>query len=184
MPVPAFDASGNALEKLGGVARPGGMAYASVAASTAVASTSAETLFDTFYTIPANTLKAGSVVKVRFQGIATTTVANDTLGVKLYIGGIGGTALITAAATDAANSDTFTGEFQLHVRTAGTTGTCVGVGTFKVSSAEGTMTIKDDILASTTLNTTTTQVVGVAATWNTTNANSCRLDVMSVEIYP
>lgn len=161
----------------------GGLAYSNTAASSAVASTSAETLFDTSYAMPANTLKAGTMVKIRYQGIATTTVANDTLLIKLVIGGVGGTALITAAAVDVANSDTFSGEFVLQCRTAGTTGTVVGTGVYKTTAAEGTMTAKDDILPSTTLNTTTQQVIGVTATWNTTNANSARLDVMTVEIY-
>ena len=160
----------------------GGLAYSNTAASTAVASTSLETLFDTSYTMPADTLKAGTVVKIRYQGIATTTVGSDTLGVKLYIGGLAGTALITAAAVDGVNSDTFSGEFQLVCRTAGATGTMVGTGVYKTTAAEGTMTAKDDILASTTINTTASQVIGVGATWNTTNANSCRLDILTVEI--
>lgn len=160
----------------------GGLAYSSVAASTAVASTSTETLFSTSYTMPANTLKAGSVVKIKYQGIATTTIASDTLAVKLYIGGLAGTPLISHAAVDAADSDTFSGEFTLVCRTAGATGTMVGSGVYKTIAAEGTMTAKDDILASTTINTTASQVIGVAATWNTTNANSCRLDLLTVEI--
>ncbi len=161
----------------------GGLAYSNTAASSAVASTSAETQFDTFYTMPANTLKAGTVVKIRFQGIATTTIGSDTVGVKLYLGGIGGTALITAAAVDAADAMTFTGECTLICRTAGATGTFVSVGIYKTIAAEGTFTAKDDIVASTTINTTTSQIISAAATWNNTNANSCRLDILTVEIY-
>lgn len=168
----------------GGTARVvGGLAYSNTAPSSAVGGTSAETAFDTAYTMPANTLKAGTVMKVRYQGIATTGVGSDTFAHKLYIGGISGTALISAGAAQLATNATFLGEFTLICRTAGATGTMVGYGTYKQSSAEGTMTVKDVKLASTTINTTANQAITVSGTWNTTNANSCRLDVLTVEIY-
>lgn len=163
----------------------GGLAYSNTAASTAVTgSTTAEQLFDVGYTIPANTLKAGTMVRVRAQGIATGTQANDTVAYKLYIGGSGGTAIISAAATDAANNDTFQMEATIVCRTAGATGTLVATGTYKVSSAEGTMTVKDDITASTTVNTTANQAISVTATWSAANGtNTCRLDILTVEVY-
>lgn len=163
----------------------GGLAFSNTVASTAVTgSTATEQLFDVGYTIPANTLKAGTVVKYRAQGIATGTTSTDTVAYKLYIGGSGGTALLSAAATDAANNDTFQMEGTLVCRTAGTTGTFVATGTLKVSSAEGTMTVKDDIQASTTINTQANQAIAVTATWSVANAtNTCRLDILTVEIY-
>lgn len=163
----------------------GGLAYSNTAASTALTgNVNTEQLFDVSYTIPANTLKAGTVVKVRAQGIATTTQANDAVAYKLYIGGSGGTALISIASTDATNNDTFQAECTLICRTAGTTGTFVSTGTYKVSSAEGTMTVKDDITASTSINTQANQALVLTATWNVANAtNSCRVDILTVEIY-
>jgi hypothetical protein len=70
------------------------------------------------------------------------------------------------------------------VRTIGSSGTVVGVGTFKsIPAAEGTMTIKDDILASTTLDTTAAISMAVSGTWSTTSAsNSCRLDILNVSV--
>ena len=164
--------------------------YTATAASAAVSNTTTETLFTNKYSIPANTLKAGQLIKIRFQGIATATNALDTLAIALKIGStdatppVGGTTLISIPATDVANNDVFTGEYDLIVRTAGSSGTMVGVGTFKsIPAAEGTMTIKDDILASTAINTTIAQLVGVSATWSAANVgNSCRLDFLSVEI--
>jgi hypothetical protein len=45
------------------------------------------------------------------------------------------------------------------------------------------MTIKDDILASTAIDTTANQVIGVSATWsNASSSNSCRLDFMRVRV--
>jgi len=168
----------------------GGRAYTNTAASTAVTNTTTETLFDTKYSIPANTLKAGTLIRVRFQGIATATNATDTLAIALKIGStdaappVGGTTLISIPATDVTNNDVFTGEYDLICRTVGAGGTMVGIGTFKsIPAAEGTMTIKDDILASTTVDTTAAQLLAVSATWSVANAgNSCRLDFLSVEI--
>ena len=158
--------------------------FTNTAASTAVSNTTTETLFDQFCTIPAKHLQPGQLIKIKYQGIATATNSTDTLAIKLYIGGLSGTVLISHAATDVANNDVFMGEYDLIVRTVGASGTMVGRGTYKsVPAAEGTMTIKDDILASTAIDTTTSKVIGVSATWSVANAgNSCRLDFLTVEL--
>jgi hypothetical protein len=161
----------------------GGLAYSNVAASTTVGGTSAETVFDTNYTIPANTLKAGTMVKVRYAGFGVAGSGTDTFAHKLYIGGSGGTALISSAALQLATSATFTGECDIICRTAGTTGTLVAFGTYKQSSAEGTMTVKDDYQASTTVNTQANQAIVVTGTWNTSNACSARLDILDILIF-
>ncbi len=158
------------------------VAYTNVAASTAVSNTTTETLFSTSYTLPANCLKPGSLIRLRWQGIATSTNSTDTLTIKAYIGGTSGTLLFTHAATDVANDNVFQGEYELIIRTIGSSGTMVGCGWGKsVPAAEGTATFKDDILASTTINTTTSKVIGVSAQWSVASAsNSCRLDFMRV----
>ena len=168
----------------------GGLLYQNVAASTALSNTTTETMFSTFATIPANTLIAGSTIKIRYQGIATATNSTDTLAIKLYIatvttaGSIAGTALISAAAVDVANNDTFRGEAVVCIRTAGASGTLVADATYKTTAAEGTHTTKDDFTASTTIDTTVAQYVGVAGTWSVaSSSNSCRLDILSVELY-
>ncbi len=156
------------------------------AASTAISNTTTETMFDNFITIPKNSIIPGSLLRVRYQGIATATNSTDTLTIKLYLatattaGAITGTTLISHAATDVANNDVFQGEYELAFRTIGASGTVVGCGTYKsVPAAEGTMTIKDDILASTTVDTTGTLYVGVSAAWSVASAsNSCRLDFL------
>ncbi len=171
------------LAPMAGDSLIGRLLFLSTAASAAVTNTTTETLFDKFATVKANTLDVGGLLKIRFQGIATATNSTDTLAIKLYFGGLAGTALISMAATDVANNDVFQGEFELAIRTIGASGTMVGCGTFKsIPAAEGTMTIGDDILASTAVNTTIDRVIGVSATWSVANAgNSCRLDFMRVE---
>ena len=159
--------------------------YVNTAASTAISATSSETAFDTSYTIPANTLRAGSVIKVRFQGIATATNSTDTLTIKLYIGGLTGTAIFTSTATDATNNDIFTGEGIIVIRTIGSSGTFVASGSYtKVEGASGSATRVDFVTASTAIDTTTSKAVTASATWSTNSAsNSCRMDIFAVEVY-
>lgn len=157
-------------------------AYTNVAASTAISNTVTETAFSTSYSIPANSLVPGEAIDIFWQGIATNTNSTDTLTIKVYIGGITGTALFTHAATDVADNNVFMGQYKLIVRTVGASGTIVGFGWGKsVPAAEGTATFKDDILASTTIDTTAAQSIAVSAQWSVASAsNSCRLDFLHV----
>lgn len=162
----------------------GGPVSRIVAAGTALTGSSTETLLGS-YSIPANTLAAGTVIKVRFQGIATATNSSDTLTVKLYIGGLSGTAVLTGTATDATNNDIFTGEVLIQIRTAGASGTLVAVASGNiVPAATGVAVPVFQITASTAVDTTAAQVIGVGGKWSTTSgSNSCRLDILVVEIY-
>lgn len=163
----------------------GGVVYSNVAASTAHSNSTTEALFDTQYSIPANTLVAGSVIKVRFQGIATSTNSTDTLTIKLYIGGLSGTAILTGTATDATNNDIFTGEALIQIRTAGASGTMVAIASGNIVPAATRVAVPVfQITASTTIDTTAAQVIGVGADWSAASASdSARLDIMVVEIY-
>jgi hypothetical protein len=163
----------------------GGVVYNAVAASAAHTATTDEALFDKQYSIPANTLVAGSVIKVRFQGIATGTNSSDTLTIKLYIGGLSGTAILTGTATDATNNDVFTGEAMICIRTAGASGTLVAVASGNIVPAATRVAVPVyQITASTAIDTTAAQVIGVGADWNSSSgSNTARLDIMAVEIY-
>jgi hypothetical protein len=162
----------------------GGLAYTNTAASSAVSNTITETLFDKSYDIPPNTLKAGSRITVAFQGIATATNGTDTLAIKLYIGGLTGTALLTLAARDVANNDIFAGEAEVIVRTAGSSGTFVAWGKSPTNPNAAGSALNMNFVGSTAIDTTAKQTVGVSATWSVANAgNSCRLDVLSVVIH-
>jgi hypothetical protein len=147
------------------------------AAGAALTNSTAETVLASG-TILKNSLVAGQLVQCRFQGIVTAANATDTLTVRLRIGGLAGVALIAMTAQDVAANDVFTGEFELAIRTIGASGTMIGTGTFKsIPAAEGTMTIRDDILASTAIDTTADQQVCVTGQWSVANAgNSCRAD--------
>lgn len=164
----------------------GHLAFLATGPSAVVTNTTAETMFDQNYTIPANKLKAGSLVKCKFQGIAPSTNATDTLLIRLRIGGVAGTVLLAGTATDVANNAIFAGEFELAIRTAGAAGTMVGRGTHtEVPAASGTA-LHDitEILGSTAIDTTVAQQLGVTAQWSVANAaNQARLDFFRVELW-
>lgn len=176
-----LDRLNRAVSKSRGVTYDG-VLYSNTAASTAISNTTTETAFSTKATLLANSLAPGSLIRIRYQGIATSTNATDTLAVKLYIGGLAGTALISHAATDVANNDVFQGEFEVLIRTIGPSGTMVGTGTYKsVPAAAGTATYKDAIIASTAIDTTAAQDIVVSATWSAASASdSVRLDFLRV----
>ena len=157
---------------------PGVLASAT-AASAAVSNTASETTFDnSSYTIPANSLKVGDIIRIRTQGIATATNSTDTLAIAVKIGS---TALYTFTANDVVNNDIWTGEVEMTVRSIGASGAAVVdiVGTLDVDAD------KDPAIgsfkASTTIDTTGDLALTVTATWSVANSgNSCRADVFNV----
>lgn len=172
----------------GDAARVGGILYVQTAASTAITGTASETLFDTSaYLIPANTLKAGSMLRVYFQATATATNANDTLTVKLVLGGTAvnttGTAILTTALPDATNGDIICGWFILTPRAApGATAACVGYG-YQSNGVIGTIASLPVLLASTNFATNGALGIKLTGTWSSNSgSNSCRSDVFVVEV--
>lgn len=157
--------------------------YSMDAAGTAHSNSTTETAIGS-YSMPANTLFQGARLRIRYQGIATATNGTDTLTVKLYIGGLTGTALLSGTATDVADNNVFMGEFDLICRTVGSAGTFVGFGSHAdVPAASGTAVPVYESVGSTAIDTTTAQVIAVGADWSAASASdSCRLDVFTVEI--
>lgn len=151
----------------------------SVAASTALTNTTTPTKFSTQKTIKADSLRAGDIVRVHFQGIATATNSTDTLAVKLFIGTVEVMAIV---AVDVADGDIFAGECDVVIRTIGASGTCVASGSGGIG-ATGIATSKRCFKASQAIDTTVDNAVAVEGTWSVANAgNSCRLDILSVQV--
>lgn len=156
------------------------MLYSNQAASTALTNSVTATTFDTKYSMPANSLKPGDVIRVKYQGIATATNSTDTLAIDVVFGG---TTIAATAATDAADNDIFVGEFDIIVRSVGATGTFVARGFGGALGASGTATGRARFKASTSFDTTAAFDVGVQGTWSVASAsNSCRLDVITIEL--
>lgn len=156
-----------------------GSLYSSVAASAAVTNTVTATAFDKSYTIPANTLAVGDIIRIRGQGIATATNSTDTLAVDIKIGS---TTILTIPATDVANNDIFVFDVTVIVRTIGASGTFVALASYNIG-VPGTATTRTQSKASTAIDTTAAQAITVVATWSVANAgNSVRLDLLEVEL--
>lgn len=161
-----WDASANELSLNGGNKRVlGGLVYKNTAASSAVTNTVTETNFDTKYTIPANSLTAGTVVRARFQGIATSTNATDTLTIR---GKLGSTVVFATTAVDVANDNIFAGEMTLIFRTVGASGTVVGSAMYNNPGAEGAAILTKS-LASTSADTTAAITLAISAEWSVAN---------------
>ncbi len=162
--------------------RVGGVAYRSTAASTAITgATETDTAFDTKYTIPANTLKAGTVVRVRAQGIHTATTGAETHDLSLKIGS---TTVVSAASVDPANNDLFYVDCLIVVRTAGASGTFVATGTVLANGQNGAGTAKPFFKASTAIDTTAAMDLAVFIDRQAaaTDGDSVRLDIFVVEV--
>lgn len=161
--------------------RVGGGAHRSVAASTAITgATETETNFDTTYTMPADTLKAGTRVRIRAQGIHTATTGSEDHTILLKLGS---TTLASKAAINPADNDLFYFDFELVCRTAGASGTIVGCGVLGTGPS-GTGTVNPLLLASTTFDTTAAAIIAVAIDRqaSATDGDSARLDILNVDI--
>lgn len=160
----------------------GGVVYTATAASAAITgATETETLFDSQISLPANTLKAGTTVRIRAQGIHTATTGAETHSMILKIGSV---AITTMAAIDPVDNDIFYFDCTLVCRTAGAGGTVVATGVQLAQAASGVGTAKPFALASTVLNTTGANIVGVAIDRQAAavDSDSARLDVLVVEV--
>lgn len=164
------------------IVAPDGLLYRNTAPSAAVTNTVVETLFDKNYTFPANFFQVGDIIKIRAQVIATATNGTDTLLLKFYLGGLTGIAIVSTGAVDVANNDIGYMDITIEIRTIGAAGTLTATGTVSLG-ASGTATAKVFFLGSTAIDTTTSKVAGVGATWSVANAgNSARLDILTIEL--
>jgi hypothetical protein len=156
--------------------------YSSVAASAEHENTTDEALFDKQYTLPANFVQAGDVLHVRAQIFVVDNNSTDTLTVKLYLGGLTGTAVCTTGAVDVADGDVGYIDAYICFRTIGATGTLVATG-LQGLGVPGTVTAKPFLLGSTAVDTTAAKVIGVGADWSVAHEdNEVRLDFLTVEL--
>ena len=133
------------------------------------------------YSIPASTLKAGSLVKIKYMVQANQVDGTDTLETKLYLGG---TTLMTTTAFDpSAVTDYVIGEFTLVARAApGAAAAVTGFGRWTTSD-NGSLIHGTAILAPTNHATNGALVIKVSSKWSSTTAlTNANLAILSVEI--
>ena len=143
----------------------GGQANAAVAAGSTTATSSAENM-TARYTIPANTLVAGSTIRVRWVTLSSTVDAGgtDTLICRLRFGSNGttmtsDTECAVSTAVDQAANDFSVGDMIIQVRTATT---AVAFGTIADSDALGSKLVSAQFEPSFTISTTVANYVSVS----------------------
>lgn len=148
-------------------------------------STTLSAAFATKYTIAANRLKAGSLVRVRCGGIVTTQGGADTLQLLVRLGGQTILALPSAAFAPA-SSDGWTGFVDVVFTAIGGVGAAKfnGIGQGNIGH-DGAGTFKSAITPvnqNATLDTTASLDVDVLATWGSNTASTVRLDILDVQV--
>lgn len=162
----------------------GGTAFVDVAASdtvTAVASNNSFVAFAQSYAIPANTLKAGSVLRARALVVVNDASGTDTLTCEMRFGGT--TVVATTAVDPGAVTDLHQLEMEVVSRAApGAAASCVGAGTW-VTNTGGTIARGTGLLAPTNFATNGALTLDVRAKWSSNTAStSARLEMLTVEI--
>jgi hypothetical protein len=155
----------------------GGQANADVAAGTTTASSTAENTC-TEYEIPADTLVAGSTIRVRFFVYVLDNNGTDTLQVGLRLGENGtasSNAGMLSAPTDVADGDALVGDCTFVVRTAGVSGTMIGFGTVATGTAGSKLSMATDqsgAFAATAIDTTVLNYLNVTTLFNASHADN------------
>ncbi len=121
-------------------------------------------------TIPANTLKAGDVLRVFARVSIPSANSTNTITITFKMGS---TTVIATAATDAtdAGGDSVLLDFNLTFRTVGASGTVVGSG-FIDYNLNGTTTHKEGELASTSVDTTAAITLTINGTASVSSASN------------
>jgi hypothetical protein len=154
----------------------GGRAFAQTADSVAITNTNSETTFTQgVFTVPANTLTAGKILRVSFGGTVPNTNSTDTLTIRLKMGGTEsnttGFALMTSAALDVTDGDVFSGSLTLVAREApGASANCAWSGSIGIGPlTTGSMRPQ---AAGAMLATNADLPVKVTATWSAASASN------------
>lgn len=156
----------------------GGLLYNSVAESAEHENTTTAANFDKSFSIPANTLQVGDVLRIRANVTVNDNNSTDTLTLLLTIGG---TTIVTTGAVDVADGDIGFMDVLVTIRTIGASGTMVASG-LAALGVPGTVTGKAVSLASTAIDTTVANVVAVNADWSVAHAdNEASLTQLTIE---
>ncbi len=175
----AAAADGDEIQALIDIRREGGLLYASQAASTNLASLSAETNFDKYFTLPANTLRAGDILRVRAAGLNVTFNSTNTMLKKLKLGT---TTMLAMPAVTGSSGDIWSFEGLFQVRSIGATGKIFPFGSYGNGVAD-TATMKPVQSTEQTVDTTAALAVAVSDTHSASSAsNVSNLQALAVEL--
>jgi len=158
---------------------------ATVPGGNTVANTTTPTAFASSYTIPANSLAVGSVIRVKIYGIYSTALVAPTITAALKIGSV--TVLTTGAITAIAGETNggWWAEALLTVTAIGASGAmeCQGYAEFSTAATTGLSVNLTNTAVVGSIDTTGSLAMTVNVTWGTASAsNTITLREMAVEI--
>ena len=160
----------------------GGQANADVAAGSTTATSDAENEC-TEYVIPANTLVAGSTIRVRWVTATSASNSTDTLITRLRFGtsttASSNTECAVNTAVDQTNGDFSVGDMTIQIRTATT---AVAFGTISDSDGLGTKLVSAQFEPSFTVDVTAVNYINVTTLFSTTGANLATTQGFVVDI--
>jgi hypothetical protein len=163
----------------------GGQANALVAAGTSHENSTDEGTLSV-YTIPANTLVAGSTIRFWAAGVVEDNNSTDTLTSLVRLGTSStdrsNTAVFTSAAVDVADSDIYCWQGIIQIRTAGSSGTAVAMASYQDPDATGTAP-KWNYTASFAVDTTSALRLAITGDWSVAHAdNEANSEIFVVDI--
>ena len=140
--------------------------------------------FTSSYTIAANTLIVGNVIRINLQGIYGTNIVAPTITGKIKFGA---TTMVSTGAVSSIAGVTnggWTGYADFIVTAIGAGGTVESQGFLEFSTAATTaLTVNLANTAAIALDTTAEKIITVTVNWGTSNAaNTITLRTMTVEI--
>ena len=139
-------------------------------------STDAADMFS--YTIPANTLEKGDIVRIKVYCTVIDSNSTDTLTPILKFGG---TAIATGAALDVADDDIVYAWADVHCTATGSSGTCTAISEIRTDAIGAVHVMATTALTS--MDTTGGLAVALNADWSVAHAdNEVRIDAVSVEL--
>lgn len=160
----------------------GGQANADVAAGSTTATSDAENEC-TEYVIPANTLVAGSTIRVRWVTATSASAGSETLITRLRFGSSttasSNTEVAVNTAVDQTNGDFSVGDMIIQVRTSVT---AVAFGTISDSDALGSKLVSAQFEPSFTIDTTVANYVNVTTLFSSDGANLATTQAFVVDI--
>lgn len=157
---------------------------ATVPAGNTVANTSSETFFTSSYTVLANSLAIGTVLRVKLFGIYSTGVVAPSLILRVYFGPTVLIASGTLTTVAAITNDGWSAEGLFTVQGIGASGTIEAQGLSEFSTAStAVLFVNMDNTAPITVNTTTNAALRASVQWGgTVNASdTITLREMTVE---
>ena len=162
------------------IVNPGEVLANITAPSANITNIDAETTFSNgSYTIPANFLKVGDVVRIRAKAFCSGQNGTDTHRVKAYIGA---TALADSTALALDPNDWVMFEIALTIRTIGASGTFIADG-YMTTVVATVITTTSFTVVSTAVDTTATQAITIKSDASAASAgNIIRLDEFLVEL--